>query len=42
MSTLTEGTFVMTKTLGDRSLRVRQCQLMRTLLEQLFTPAVAG
>ena len=36
---LTEGTFVMTKTLGDRTLLVRQCQLMRTLLEQLFAPA---
>ena len=39
---LTEGTFVMTKTLGDRSLLVRQCQLMLTVLEQLFTPAAAG
>ena len=38
---LTEGTFVMTKTLGDRTLLVRQCQLMRTLVEQLFAPAAA-
>lgn len=36
---LTEGTFVMTKTLGDRTLLVRQCQLMRTMVEQLFSPA---
>lgn len=36
---LTEGTFVMTKTLGDRTLLVRQCQLLRTLIEQLFAPA---
>lgn len=35
---LTEGTFVMTKTLGDRTLLVRQCRLARTLLEQLFAP----
>lgn len=39
---LTEGTFVMTKTLGDRTLLVRQCQLARTMLEQLFTPAPAA
>jgi TetR/AcrR family transcriptional repressor of nem operon len=38
---LTEGTFVMTKTLGDRTLLVRQCQLLRTLIEQLFAPVAA-
>ncbi len=38
---LTEGTFVMTKTLGDRTLLVRQCRLMRTLIEQFFAPVAA-
>jgi len=36
---LTEGAFIMTKTLGDRTLLARQSRHLRTYLELLFTPA---
>jgi TetR/AcrR family transcriptional repressor of nem operon len=36
---LTEGAFIMTKTLGDKSLLGRQARHLRTYLELLFGPA---
>ena len=35
---LTEGAFVMTKTLGDKTLLARQAQHLRNYMELLFTP----
>jgi len=38
---LSEGAFVMTKTLGDQSMLPRQARHLRTYLELLFAPAAA-
>ena len=39
---LSEGAFVMTKTLGDKTLLARQARHLRTYLELLFGPAEAA
>jgi TetR/AcrR family transcriptional repressor of nem operon len=38
---LSEGAFIMTKTLGDRTMLARQARHLRTYLELLFGPAAA-
>lgn len=39
---LSEGAFIMTKTLGDKSLLARQARHLRTYLDLLFAPGESG